>query len=262
MSPQYKPGPPSGLEFDFEWRITLFTLILLPMMISLGFWQLQRADEKAALATAFAQKQQRPPAPLSSLEDRSEQALAYLPVSLSGRYRESQYFLLDNRMLQGKYGNEVLTVFELDSGELALVNRGWVPADSSRQLATQVPSPGVEAAITGHAYVSPGQPYLLADESLAEGWPKTIQAVEMDKIAAALPGELFPYPVRIDADQAGALAVDWQVINVSPAKHHGYAVQWFSMAAVLALIYLLRSTNIWQLIRGGSVTPEEKSGND
>ncbi len=262
MSPQYKPAPPLRLEFDFEWRITLFTLILLPMMISLGFWQLQRAEEKAALAAAFEQKQQRSPAPLSSLEDHSAQALAYLPVSLSGRYREGQYFLLDNRMFQGKYGNEVLAVFELNSGELALVNRGWVPADPSRQLATQVPPSGDNAVITGHTYVSPGKPYLLADEALAGGWPKTIQAVEMDKIAKAVAGELFPYPVRIDADQAGALAVDWQVINVSPAKHHGYAVQWFSMAAALALIYLLRSTNIWQLIRGGRAAPEEKSGND
>ena len=74
--------------------------------------------------------------------------------------------------------------------------------------------------------------------------------MEMDKIGDALAGSLFPYPVRIDPAQPGALSVDWQVINVSPEKHTGYAVQWFSMAAALALIYLLRSTNIWQLLRG------------
>ena len=101
--------------------------------------------------------------------------------------------------------------------------------------------------------MSPGDPYILADTPLNEGCPKQIQAVEMDKIGELLKRDgasLFPYTVRIDSDQPGALAVDWQIINVSPQKHHGYAVQWFSMAAALALIYLVRSSNIWQLVRG------------
>ena len=246
------------LEFDFEWRITLFTLVLLPLLISLGFWQLQRAQEKALLATAFEQQQAQAPVPLSTQWGRSAESLAYLPVSLSGRFRGGSNFLLDNRMQEGKYGNEVLSVFELDSGELALVNRGWVAADPSRQTVTVVPAAPAEARITGHVYVSPGKPYLLSDEPLDEDWPKTIQAVEMDKIAAILPGKLFPYPVRMDAGQEGALSVNWQIINVSPAKHRGYAVQWFSMAAVLALLYLLRSTNIWQLVRGARPGTEQE----
>ncbi|KZX58146.1 hypothetical protein A3709_01370 [Halioglobus sp. HI00S01] len=237
------------LEFDFEWRITLFTLLLLPLLISLGFWQMDRAQEKAALAQAFAAKQASPPAPLTAIDGQSAQALAYLPVSLEGKYR-NEYFLLDNRMQAGKYGNEVLALFELENGELALVNRGWVAADPSRQRLPEVPPAPAAVRLTGHVYVAPGTPYLLADEALAEGWPKRIQAVEMNKISAALDGNVFPYPVRIDAGQPGALSVDWQVINVSPEKHTGYAVQWFTMAAVLALIYLLRSTNIWQLLRG------------
>jgi len=59
------------LEFDFEWRITLFTLLLLPLLISLGFWQLQREDEKRALAAAFERQQALPPAPLASLAGQS-----------------------------------------------------------------------------------------------------------------------------------------------------------------------------------------------
>ena len=238
------------LEFDFEWRITLFTLVMLPLLISLGFWQMQRADEKAVLATAFEQQQALPPAPLAELWNEEATALAYRPVLLEGRYREGQHFLLDNRMLQGKFGNEALTVFELTSGGLALVNRGWLPADASRREIPQVSDIGGEVRLTGHVYVSPGKPYLLADEAIPESWPRRLQAVEMDKIAGSLAGRLFPYPVRIDSGQPGALAVDWQVINVSPAKHQGYAVQWLAMALALALIYLLRSSNLWQLIRG------------
>ena len=238
------------LEFDFEWRITLFTVLLLPLLISLGFWQLEREDEKRALAVAFERQQSMPPAPLSALDGQAPETLAYRPVRLEGRYLAGRDLLLDNRTREGRFGNEALTLFRLGSGELALVNRGWLPADPSRLELPAVPLVDDEVVeITGQVYVSPGKPYLLADEALPEGWPKRVQAVEMAKLAASLGEPLFPYPVRIDAGEVGALQVDWRVLNVSPAKHRGYAVQWFTMAAVLALIYLIRSTNIWQLLR-------------
>jgi surfeit locus 1 family protein len=60
-----KTGLKTGFYFDFEWRITLFTLVMAPLMIGLGFWQLQRAEEKATLAASFEQRQQQRPAPLS-----------------------------------------------------------------------------------------------------------------------------------------------------------------------------------------------------
>ncbi len=40
------------------------------------------------------------------------------------------------------------------------------------------------------------------------------------------------------------------MVNVSPAKHRGYAVQWFTMAVVLLIFFFLRSSNIWQLLGG------------
>ena len=245
-----------AFAFDFEWRITLFTVLLLPLLISLGFWQLQRAEEKAALAVAFEQKQQRPPALLPGLGELGPEALAYLPVKLQGRYLQGRDFLLDNRMQGRKYGNEVLTVFELEDGQFALVNRGWIIADPGRMTLPAIPAAPEKAELTGTVYVQPGTPYLLQEQQLGgENWPKQIQAVDMVKMSAALgvpTDRLFPYPVRIDAGQPGALSVEWQVINVSPAKHRGYSVQWFSMAAALALIYVLRSTNLWRVIRGAS----------
>ncbi|HEY7775897.1 MAG TPA: SURF1 family cytochrome oxidase biogenesis protein, partial [Kineobactrum sp.] len=106
--------------------------------------------------------------------------------------------------------------------------------------------------LTGHIYVPPGQPFLLAEQQLSPPWPLRVQALEIDKLepilATLTDSELFPHVVRIDAGQPGALEVNWQVVNASPEKHHGYAVQWFTMAAVLAIFFLLRSSNLWQLI--------------
>ena len=239
------------LIFDFEWRITLFTLLFLPLLISLGFWQLQRAEEKADLAAAFERQQVSPPAPLPALAGQPAARLAYRPVVLRGQYVPGRYLLLDNRTRAGRYGNEVLAVFALEDGLLALVNRGWLPADPARLSLPEVTDvPGDALEVTGKIYVAPGEPYLLADEPLASTWPQRVQAVQVDKVAALLDADIFPYPVRIDAGEPGALQADWQLVNVSPAKHRGYAVQWFSMAAVLALLYLVRSTNLWQMMKG------------
>jgi cytochrome oxidase assembly protein ShyY1 len=244
-----------GFKFDPEWRITLFTLLLVPLMTGLGFWQLQRAGEKQALASSFELRQSSPPAPLRELWEKPAQELAYLPVQLRGSFRSGEYFLLDNRTHKGRFGYQVLAVMTLagDAGTV-LVNRGWIAADPARLTRPDVPAVNGPLAVTGHVYVAPGSPYLLQEQQLQAGWPKLVQAVEMDKmmppVQALDGGKVFPYVVRIDADAPGALTVDWQVINVSPQKHQGYAVQWFSMAAVLGIFYFLRCSNIWQLLRG------------
>lgn len=245
----------SGLNFDFEWRLTLFAAVLVPVMIGLGFWQLQRSDEKMALAAAFEQRQLQPPAFLYELGDKPAGSLAYMPVRLRGEFLQGEYFLLDNRVREGQVGYEVLSILkQAGGGGAVLVNRGWIAGTADRLLLPVVPAVAGEIELTGHIYVAPGEPYLLAEQQLGEGWPKRIQAVEMDKLGppveALMSGEVFPYPVRIDGNQVGALRADWQIVNISPSKHTGYAVQWFSMAAVLFVIYLLRSTNLWQLIKG------------
>jgi cytochrome oxidase assembly protein ShyY1 len=253
-----------SFRFDPEWRTTLFVALMLPLLVSLGFWQLERADEKARIGAAFETRQALAPAPPGELLGEPAAELAYRPVTLTGHFRDEQYFLLDNRLRQGRYGNEVIGVFELEGPPgLALVNRGWLPADPARRVLPEAPGVDGRVTILGQVYVPPGEPYMLAETALAEGWPKRIQAVEVDRLAAELQveGEMFPHLVRINVGEPGALAVDWQIINVSPAKHHGYAVQWFVMAAVLAVFYLLRSSNLKQWLgarrRPARETPDQ-----
>lgn len=247
------PGTALGIEFDPEWRITLVTLLMVPLMVGLGFWQLQRADEKAALAASFEQRQVQRPALLNEIRDNSAASLAYLPVRVSGSFLPDTYFLLDNRIQGGRFGYEVLGILQVEgSGDTVLVNRGWVAGDPARLELPDVPPQAGLVDVTGYVYVAPGKPYLLAEQALEPGWPKVIQAVEMDKLVPPVVeltgGKVFLHPVRINAGSPGALSVDWRVINVSPAKHQGYAVQWLTMATVLFIFYLLRCSNIWQLL--------------
>jgi surfeit locus 1 family protein len=255
------PATKQGLHFDFEWRIALFTALMVPLMVGLGFWQLQRGQDKAALASTFEARQKQAPAVLSALWEMPAESLAYAPVRLVGSFLPDAYFLRDNQIHNGVFGYEVLGVLQLrDEGGSVLVNRGWIAASTDRVSMPLVPEVSGPVEIVGHVYVAPGKPFLLAEQQFAHSWPKRIQAVEMDKlipeIAALGAGRVFPYPVRINAGERGALSVDWQVVNMSSAKHHGYAVQWFAMAAMLFVYYVFRSSNLWQVLRGSGSTHE------
>ncbi|QIB65673.1 SURF1 family protein [Kineobactrum salinum] len=240
------------LQFDFEWRITLVTLLLLPALITLGFWQLQRAEEKAQLQASWKQRQSQAPAELTELPSEPEQ-LAYRRLVLRGEYLPGRYLLLDNRVRGGRFGYEVVGLFELaDSAALVLVNRGWIAGDPARRTLPEVPELAGPVELSAHVYVSPGEPYLLAEQDLAQPWPLRVQALEPAALAPLLrdisDAPLFPYQVRIDPGQPSALAVAWQVVNTGPEKHRGYAFQWFTMALVLGIFLLLRSSNLWQLL--------------
>lgn len=248
------PGAGRGLSLDLEWRTTLATLLLLPLLTGLGFWQLQRAAEKASIAAAWELRQSQPPVPLGQLWDEPAQRLAYQQVTLSGEFISNEYFLLDNRIYAGRFGVEVLGIVRLDGGGgLVLVNRGWLAADPARRALPAVPRVTGRVELTGHVYVAPDPPYLLGEQEMGSDWPITLQALEMAKILPVLEsiggGRVFPYPVRLAGGEPGALAVDWQLVNTSPDKHRAYAVQWFTMAAVLLVFFLLRSSNLWQLLR-------------
>ena len=58
---------------------------------------------------------------------------------------------------------------------------------------------------------------------------------------------MFPYIVRVDANQAGALEANWPELQVRSGGHIGYALQWFAMALVTLAVFIYRSTNLNQL---------------
>ena len=241
------------LQFTPDWRASLLALMLLPLLMSLGFWQLDRAQEKSEIANAWELRSLQPPTPLSQIASEESQALAFRRVLLTGEYLEDVVFLLDNKTRNGKFGYEVLSLFESQGADqFVVVNRGWIAGDPARLSLPEIPHEDGLLSVSGHLYIPDDKPYLLEEQSFESGWPKRIQALEMDKISKVAQAQVgrpvFPHLVRIDIAQAGALAADWKIVNVSPQKHGAYAFQWFAMALFLGIFYVLRSTNLWQVL--------------
>jgi surfeit locus 1 family protein len=230
------------------WKLSLFVLALMPVLIFLGFWQLQRAAEKAAiLADQLALRGQQAVA-LAAQDVASLRR--YQPVVLTGEFLAGHDFLQDNQRYQGKIGYELITPFRLQaSGQLVLVSRGWVAGSMDRRELPTVPSVTGDVVLDGEIYIPLGEPFLLAAQQWSEGWPKVIQAVDMPMADEALGETLFPYVVRLAETSPAVLDRHWQVVNVPPAKHTAYAVQWFAMAGALLILYVLTGSGRFGRIR-------------
>ena len=70
----------TGYRWEANWKILLFVLLVVPILIKLGFWQLERAEEKTTLQERYAKQQMALPVPLSTLN--SSDKLAYKPVQI------------------------------------------------------------------------------------------------------------------------------------------------------------------------------------
>jgi surfeit locus 1 family protein len=236
--------------FDLEWRTTLLTVLLLPLLVALGFWQLERADEKRQLAGRNAERAALAPVSLADLAALDPGEQADRRVRLQGHMLASPQLFVDNQLRGGRYGHDVISLFvDEASGRTVLLNRGWVPGDPARRSLPEIDVPRDELRLMARVYVSPGDPYVLEEErfdSLADrmlvqqaGSPALRAA-----LAAAVDGPLFEHELRLLPGQPAGFRRDWPLMNVSPAKHQGYALQWFTMAAALVLLFLLRSSNL------------------
>lgn len=231
-------------KYRFDWKLTLMCLLLLPLLLRLGFWQLSREEEKRELQALYEERLQRLPVPLESLDAGSD--LQYVPVSIQGRFDNSRYFLLDNRVHEGRVGYEAIVPFLSSSGLVVFVNRGWLPGTGDRQRLPVLDAVEGEVQLEGNVHVPLGSALRLGDTSPGPGWPKLLQEADSGAVLAELWGAeqgqvVFPWTVRLAAGSPAVLLRNWTVVNTGPEKHRAYAVQWFAMATALVLLYLYYS---------------------
>jgi cytochrome oxidase assembly protein ShyY1 len=220
------------------WKLSLFVIFLMPLLLYLGFWQLQRAEEKATLVANQSALREQAAAPLA--EQKINSLKRFQPVLLTGEFQAGKDFLLDNQRYQGRIGYELLTPFRLQpDGQLVLVSRGWIAGSVDRQVLPRPSDIAGQVALSGEVYIPLGEPFLLAAQQWSADWPKVIQAVDFELASESVGETLFPYVIRLAPASPGVLDRHWQVVNVPPSKHTAYAVQWFAMAGALLVLYVL-----------------------
>ena len=211
-------------------------------LLSLGFWQLRRLDERRA---ANAQITTNLAVPVASLDQtlaevgNDPQGLAYRRVRVAGRYRPADEVLLTPRSNGRTAGHHVLTPLVLDDGQAVLVDRGWVPfADDEPPVADAAP-PDEQVEVTGIL--------LPTTEAARFGSPDGgrrltyLSSADVDRIQPQVDVTLLPFSVLLqEQEPAGSrLPIPGEPPEVSEGSHQSYAWQWFSFTAILLLGYPL-----------------------
>ncbi len=238
-----------------NWLVAACVMMTVAAFMRLGIWQLDRAAEKVEAQQALQMESRDTAEPIEDIPaghlHPANPELQNRHVALRGEFVNDRSILLLAEFFEGQIGYGVVTPFRLRSNnQLILVSRGWttgiLPPDTEPLL--QPVSGAVE--VTAQIHVAAENARIIPSQIDATVWPLRMRSLEIDVISEILDEPLFPFEVRLTADQPGSLVRHWPAVNADVNQNLSYAIQWFSLAIIIIFLSLLGSSNLWQMLRG------------
>jgi len=220
---------------------TALALAFTAAFAALGTWQLGRAHEKEQALSAYAQAQTAEPVALAELVREGAAEPSGLPrrVRVGGRYDDSITLLLDNQVLDGKAGVDVLTAFvPEDGGRAVLVDRGWLPLAPDRHTPPVGAAGPLHLSVTGLMRAPPAQGVHLGNAEFVRGaTPPMLAYLDLDALERQTGTRLLRAVLQLAPDELHGYTRRWQALpnTMPPERHRGYAVQWFALALLVPL---------------------------
>jgi len=220
--------------------LTLASLGAFLVLVGLGTWQLQRRQWKADLITARnAALAAAPIDPPTSAD--AARGLEFHRVRATGAFLyDRTIFVHAIERARGGAGFLALTPIRLASGDVVLVERGWIPPalrDATRSVAGNAPG---EVTLEGILRLAPeGRPgWFVPENDPARGEWYYLDLAAMAK-AAGVPEALSFYIEAGPAPNPGGFPLGGQANTELRNEHLQYAITWYCLAAALTVIYFL-----------------------
>ncbi len=228
-----------GVEFKPGLFPTLITIIFLYLLISLGLWQLDRAEYKENLESIIDARQKLQPIDIRTTRASVEDKL-YLPVVIRGKYDTSHQIYLDNRVVNHQAGFDIYTPLIQEDGSAILVNRGWLKQGRTRQDLPAFETDSTFREFTGVLALPPSPGLILSDQANnLSSWPVVMQYIDLVRLEKKLGYSVNPMILILDKMDPTVFHREPVKFNTNSAKHMAYAVQWFALAATLIIIFLV-----------------------
>lgn len=231
------------MRIGFRFRAIPFvvTVLLVALGVSLGQWQDRRAAGKIAIAHKLQQRAAAAPQPIGA-EPLDAAAVEYSRLTVSGEFVRDWPLFLDNRPLNGRAGFYLLMPFKISGSKMhVLVARGWLPRNSAeREKLPPFDTPAGTVTIEGVAKSAIGHIMQLGTAPAIKPGA-IVQNIEVAQVSAASGLALQPFFL----EQAGAAAPgellvrDWPAPSLGVEKHQGYAFQWYALAVMALLFFVL-----------------------
>jgi surfeit locus 1 family protein len=224
-----------GRSFRPGLATSIAAAAFLALTVALGNWQTRRAEEKIELGRRLEQAARSPALPVPSAPAEPS-AFERRRVSARGHFVARGTLFLDNKVLQGVAGYHVLTPLRLEAGDLhVLVDRGWIAA-GDRSTLPSVPTPEDLRAVEGTAVV-PSPRFLELAAEAVDGPRRQNLVIAREEKRLGL--KLQPFVIEQASDAQDGLARVWERPDTGIERHRSYALQWYSFAALAAILYVV-----------------------
>lgn len=227
-----------------KWLPLTLTLIMLPVLLTLGFWQLDRLAWKEDLLQRIAEKNNTAPIGLTDravveglTRDRDNYAIAKVRGEFLHSYEQLWFAAVTERppglSASDKVGFHVLTPLRLADQTVIYVDRGFIP-DRLKDPSLRPNAKG-EVNLT----VRIRWPDLRGRFDAPDKPSENLWYVKNPAHMAELAGfEAWPFLLEQVAPQDGWPYAGQSRISL-PNRHLEYAVTWFGFAAILVIISIL-----------------------
>lgn len=231
------------MPIGFRFRPIPFvaTVLLVALGVSLGQWQDRRAAGKIAIADKLQERAAAAPQ-LVGPQPLDAASVEYSKLRVQGEFLRDWPLFLDNRPLNGRAGFYLLMPLKISGSNMhVLVARGWLPRNSvEREKLPPFDTPSGTVTVDGVAKTAIGHIMQLGTAApLKPG--AIVQNIEVAQFGAASGLALQPFFLeQVGAAAPGELLVrDWPAPSLGVEKHQGYAFQWYALAVMALLFFVL-----------------------
>jgi len=229
--------------FSWKWLFTtLLVFVGTGVCIRLGIWQLDRLEQRRAFNAQVETMRAADPLDLNESTPEDIASMEWRAVKVSGEYDFENQVALRNQYNEGVYGFHLITPL-LYKGGAVLVNRGWIPAESDSSAGDwRIYDESGTVTVTGQIRLGQGKPAfggvtdaLPMDGTRIEIWNN----LDLEKISGQMPYPILDVFIQPEAsNEDTAPPIPYQpIIELTEGSHFGYALQWFTFAAILFLGY-------------------------
>ena len=217
---------------NFKTKILIFAIIFVPITISLGIWQIERANEKKLIIANYDKLLVSAPIVLQ----KNQMLDNWQPIETIGTYEDTIVYE-DNAINNGKAGFKVYHLFRNDDGTFIFVHRGFIGRNLIKNDLPEVEIPAEKKSIYGTTLFKQNNTFV---KNIEESDSRIIQEFNTSLLIERYPmlkdKYLHPFLFNLDIRDVDKYQPIEKPVNMTASKHIGYAIQWFGLCAALIIL--------------------------
>lgn len=210
----------------------LFVLVLSAVCVRLGYWQLDRLQERIDQNAIVEKNLSAAAVPLESVREvpadrRSGQE--WQRVRATGTYDTDHTVVVKYQTRSSQPGVNIVTPLVTSSGRAVLVDRGWMDSENNTEKVTDIPEPP-DGQVTVEGWWRPDS---TATGNAVEPINGQVRAISSSGVETSVDYPLYPgYVNLLEQDPSGGALEPVPTPDMGNGPHFFYAMQWFFFAGL------------------------------